>query len=165
MSHLEQTQALESNFERKTYLDETIQLTRMIESSYLDLASRLLNIRDQELWRGHYDSWQEFLEDVRISNSRASRLITLYEKLVLDYGIKKEDLTPIGWSSAYQIAKHTENKLEAQELITFARHTRRKDLEDELRERKTGCQDHEIGEKIILGKCKNCGKLVRLDEN
>lgn len=148
------------------FIKETLQLRQNLEEGFLELGARLAKIRNEELYKGHYDNFKEFLEDARLTESFASRLITIHTKLVEDMGVSRETLVPIGWSSLYQIAKYTDDKEETQELLQLAQKVRRQDLEDELRERKTGCTEHDLSdERIVLAKCKKCGTMVRIYED
>ena len=146
------------------FLNDTLKLRDNLEFGFLELGARLKKIRDERLFEGHYDSFREFLEEARLTESFASRLITIHIRFIEGFHMKREDLAHVGWSSLYQIAKHTEDEKEAKELVEMARTVRRSDLEDEIRERKTGCVDHELGEEtLILRRCVKCGKWVRCE--
>ncbi len=155
-----------SKVDKKEYLKETKRLREMIEGGFLTLGARLQKIRDERLYEGIHDSFREFLEDVKLTESFASRLITIHQRFVVEFGMKPKELAPIGWSSLYQIAKQIENQDEARELVAMAGQVRREDLEDELRERRTGCVEHVFTEeRIVLRRCKICGKLVKEHDN
>ena len=148
----------------QNFLQETLVLKRNLESNFLELGARLQKIRDERLYEGIYDSFKEFLEEARLTESFASRLITVHNRFIAGFHMKPEELSDVGWSSLYQIAKHTEDEVEAKELVGLAKTLRRVDLEDELRERRTGCTDHQFGEeRLVLQRCVNCGKWVRCE--
>ena len=148
------------------YIKVTVQLKRDLEKNFFVLGERLKKIRDDELYVGVYDSFREFLEDMRMTESFASRLIKVYSTFIERFKMKPETIATVGWSALYQIAKHTENKKEATDLVELARNVRRVDLEDELRERKTGCINHIFnGDKIVLKRCITCGKWVKINQH
>jgi hypothetical protein len=143
-------------------LSETIQLKKNLEKNFFELGARLQKIRDEQLYRGVYYSFKDFLDEMKLTESFASRLITVHKRFIGEFQMNPDDLASIGWSSLYQIAKHTKDREEATELVGMANLVRREDLEDELRERRSGCQNHQFTEEVlILKKCKNCGKMIR----
>lgn len=147
------------------FLQETLNLKRSLERDFLELGARLKRIRDDRLYEGVYDNFKEFLEEAKLTESFASRLITIHSRFIEGFHMKHEELSDVGWSSLYQIASYTQDEDEAKELVGMARQIRRVDLEDEIRERRTQCQSHEFsGETIILKKCIKCGKTVRVYE-
>lgn len=147
---------------KRKYLDDTLALRQNLEEGFISLGERFKKIRDERLYEGVYDSFKEFLDEARTSEATASKLITIYEKLVEGYNFPRERLAMIGWSSAYEIAKYSKTKKEAGELISIGSGARRSDLQDEIRERKTGCSEHQFnGERLVLKRCITCGKWVR----
>jgi len=147
------------------FLQQTLILKRSLERDFLELGARLKRIRDERLYEGTYDSFREFLDDAKLTESFASRLITIHSRFIEQFHMKQDELSDIGWSSLYQIASYTEDEEEAIELVGLAKRVRRVDLEDEIRERKTKCSEHEFGEeRIVLKKCIHCGKTVRVYE-
>jgi len=143
------------------YLKETLTLKKRLESSFLELGRRLMKIRDEQLWNGSYDTFVEFLHEARLSEGTASKLIAVHQTFVLDYKMKSDNLAVIGWSTLYNISKGVDNKKEAEEFVGKALLLRRTDIDEELREKRTGCKEHQWGEKIILRKCIKCSKIIK----
>lgn len=145
----------------QSYLKETLLLKKRLESSFLSLGERLMRIRDERLWEGSYENFVEFLHEARLSEGTASRLISVHQRFILDFKMKHERIASIGWSTLYEIGKEVSTKKEAEEFIEKALVLRRGDVQDDLREKKTGCRNHSWGEKIILRRCETCGKTVK----
>lgn len=103
-------------------ISDCIALKEMIEKSFILLAEKLKRIRDERLYEpAHEGFWQFLQEDLKMSESQASRMIITYEKLILGMGFTASRILEVGgWNEAYLIAKHARNKKEADELIDQA---------------------------------------------
>ena len=83
------------------YLRQTKELVTSIQTRFLELGARLFKIHEEKLWKGEYDSYPEFLESARISESQASIFANIHKYYVLEGGVKEERLAQIGYSSLH----------------------------------------------------------------
>ena len=81
----------------ESYLKETISLRHNIEGAFLELGERLNNIRSKAIWRGKYESYEEFLEDIKITPTIASSLVTVYTVYVLEHKVPIKKLSAVGY--------------------------------------------------------------------
>lgn len=146
------------------YCEETIELVHNIEEAFLSLGERLYKIRNEKMWEGRWDSYDDFLMDIKISRARESKLVSIYEKYVLEYKIEPEKLAKVNWSNLYTMLPAVKDKKSAEEWVEKGSVMFRKDIEDEVREVKRGgpCE-HEF-ERIVLDKCTKCFKSFRVYE-
>ena len=77
----------------------------------MELAKRLKKIRDQEMYLPAWESWSLYLEDIKVKDSVASRMITAYEKWVLEGGFSAKEVAPIGWSTLYDARHHVSREV------------------------------------------------------
>lgn len=136
---------------------QAIGLKGQIESAYLHLASLLKDIRDNVLYQPQYSNFDEFLQELDMSKGTASRMISSYEKLILEYGLDEKDVETIGWSKGYLVSRLAKDKSEAKELVELAQTQTSRDLELSLKESKGVNQmtcEHELQ---TLNICKKCG--------
>ncbi len=142
----------------------TLKLKKTLESGFLSLGEKLKKIRDERLWESNWESFELYLEDARITPATASRLITVYETFVLDYGMKEESLGSIGWSVLYEISLKSETKSEAKEFVEKAMVMKRDDLMHELKSKKRN-QDCKHPKKYQIEVCPDCPFKRRIYNN
>ena len=143
------------------YCDTTLKLKKTIETSFLSLGERLSKIRIERLWESNWSSWVEYLADMKITESTASRLITVYDTYVVKYALPEEKLASIGWSSLYEMARFIPSKQSAEDFVDKTFLMRKEDVRDEIRVARHGDHEHEWKE-IHLRMCTVCGKKERL---
>ncbi|MDL5400733.1 hypothetical protein QSI00_24520, partial [Escherichia coli] len=75
--------------------------------SFLLLGERLKKIRDEKLYIPSFEAFWCFAEEeIKLSESTCSRLISVYEKFILEWNIDPADVVAIGgWNEAYLIGK------------------------------------------------------------
>lgn len=147
------------------FLTETAKLARTIQASYLELGKRLAKIRNENLFAPAHDSFSEYLWEIRLSDSTASRIIFAWEKLVAEYGIEEEKIIEVGWSDAYAIGKQAKDKEEAESMLEEYGGQTSTDTRRGLTERKKGvsmsdCKHDEDYYDIRV--CRRCGMKYRL---
>lgn len=152
------------------YCEATIKLKRDLELSYLELAQRLYKIREQKMFEPNYETFDEFLQEIKISTSTASNLIGIWVRFVLQFKIKPKLLAEAGgWSVVAEILPHAENKQQAEKWLLQAKENSRQDLRKSLKEHVTGIDmslcKHEDKEIITFERCKKCGHSERLYED
>jgi hypothetical protein len=140
------------------YCEDTILLRDKIEESFLELGARLFKIRNEELFKGQYESYPLFLEELKISESVASRLVTVWRTFVDEYQLSPAKLLRIGWSDLYQVSRVTKDKDEVLELIEKGQVLSSGDLRKEMLEVSTGIEmaqcDHP--QAYVIKVCPTC---------
>lgn len=145
---------------RLNYCEETRLKVRELEGSFLVLGERLKKIRDEKLFIGQWETFEEYLEDVKLTAPTASKLINVYQKFLVEWQFRQEKLMEAGgWSVLYPILRIATSKEEAEEWVDKACVLSRKDLEKEITEAKTGidmskCKHHDT---YVLKVCRTCG--------
>jgi len=124
-------------------LDRCVALRVTIEGNFLEFAKLLYQIQAQSLWQGRHDSFNSFLEELKVSKGTASKLITVYETYVLERGFRNETLAKAGWSSLYSAIKLLDEDNTA-EVVEKATVLRQKDILLEVQEQSNPCL-HENG--------------------
>lgn len=153
---------MKKEIEPRSYCTETIQLKRTIQSAFLTLAERLYNIKRDEMWTTNWGSWQEYLEELDVSEATASKLIKVYEVYVIQYKIDEVKLVKLGWDSLYSaIPLIAESEKKPIEVVEDFSHLRKADQREVLREAKKGPCEHNW-EEISMRRCSHCGKMERV---
>jgi hypothetical protein len=133
------------------FLQDTINLVKSIETRFLELGARLYTIKDKEMWKDNYESFQDFLIDAKINPGNASILVSIHKNYAVEGGVPQEKLAGIGYSTLYEAIPLIE-KRGVTEVVEMARTLTRTEIKDEVRESKHGECTHEII--TICGKCK-----------
>lgn len=141
------------------YIRETIDLIKSIETRFLELGARLYRIREEKLYIGTYDSFQEFLDAAHISAGHASILAKIHKFYVVDGGQEIPQLAGIGYSNLYEAIPLIE-KDGMETTIVKAQTLTRSEIKDEVRDVQHGVHNHEAGEER-WGVC-TCGKFIRV---
>lgn len=140
------------------YLEETKELYRTLSEGFLSLGEHLYKIFTEELWRGKYDLYDEFLDDIGISPSNASKIRQVYEHYVLRIGYSdREKLSKVPWSTLYTGIKLVNTKTEVDDLML----KRRQDIEEIARIAKRGdCERHSWCTIRFCTKCQKREKVL-----
>jgi hypothetical protein len=145
-----------------SFVKETLALVRSIETRFLELGARLYKIREERLWEGSYDSFNDFLADAHLTAGNASILASIHKSYIVDGGMEQEQLAGVPYSNLYEAIP-----LIQKEGITVAavkaQTLTRSEIKDEVREQKLGVHEHEVGEDR-WGVC-SCGKFIKIHEN
>jgi len=143
------------------YCQATIELKKNIESAFLVLAEHLYNIRQQEMWQSNWSSWAEYLKELDVSESTASKLIKVHEVYVIQYQVEEKVLVDANWSSLYEaIPLLTEGKNPTEVVESFS-NLSRDDQRQLIKETKNGPCKHNW-ETITMRRCSGCGKMERV---
>lgn len=149
---------------KKNYCDITLKLEEGARTAYLMLAERLYNIRQERLYEPAWSSWQEFTMEFKdMSSSSISKLITVYEKFILEFGYNPSELVKAGgWTKLYQMGKQVKTKAEAEKWLSLAETSSRQDLDKFLVEAKTGVDMHTCAHEhtYTVEICEDCGIKV-----
>ena len=148
------------------YCSKTLEMEEGARLIYLILGERLYHIREQRLYEPQWSSWIEYcLEFKDLSTSGISKMITVYEKLVLELGFKPSELVKAGgWTKLYAIAQIIKDKKEADHWLHLASTLSRTHLMAEITEKTKGvemakCQ-HKNTYKVEI--CEDCGHKERI---
>lgn len=148
------------------YCEQTIELKSSLELGYLDLAQRLWKISERRMFEPNYESFEEFLMDIKISRATANKLMNIWHRFIHEFGIKPKLLADAGgWSIVAEVLPYARNKSEAEDWLLLAKSNSRNDLRKHLIEAKTGiimvnCR-HADEEEITFYKCRKCGETRR----
>jgi len=141
-----------------SYLQKTVELKSNIERSFLLLGERLKRIRDEKIYLPAYEAFWCFTEEqLKMSESTASRLISVYQKFILDWKVSPEKVIDIGgWNEAYLICKQAKNKDEAEELLEKYALMPPSEIRKEVASLKVGEHKHDWYE-LHIRQCRVCG--------
>jgi len=152
-----------SEITNNQFVRSTIELVKAIETRFLELGARLYKIREERLWEGSYDTFNDFLEEINLSKGNASILSSVHENYVLDGHVEIENLAGIPYSRLYEAIPLIEKEGVTSALVKATTLTRA-EIKDEVREQKLGEEhQHQVGEDRF-GVC-SCGKWIKIHEN
>ncbi|MBL0320517.1 MAG: hypothetical protein IPP74_14675 [Alphaproteobacteria bacterium] len=145
------------------YLRQTKELVTSIQTRFLELGARLYKIHEEKLWEGSFDSYVDFLESARISESQASIFANIHKYYVLEGGIQEDRLALIGYSNLHQALPLIQAE-GVESAVVKAQTLTREEIKDDVRGIKFGDEHaHSLGE-TRFAFCTECKKLVRLEE-
>lgn len=145
------------------FCEETISKKRLIEVSWLELCGRLKEIRDNGLYEGRWDSFEDFLHDpvMGLDKASASKMITIHERFIIEYKMEPERIAGVGgWSKVAEILPAVKDKQSAEVWMDKAAALSKSDIRKEVQEEKNpesiGCR-HKDSYKVVMSCCRNCG--------
>ena len=145
----------------KEYLAEARELKKNLETGFLILAEHLYKIRESEMWRGEYDSYEEFISDLDISRFTDCKLRAVYRRFVVEYKLPLEQIQTIAWTSLYTLSTKVQDKKVALSLLEKAETLRGREWLDEVRIASVGEHICVESREIKLAVCDICGKMTR----
>ncbi len=137
-------------------------LIKEVESNFFQIAEILYGVRSSASWQSKFATWEDFLDEVRLSKSTASMLLKVYKHFVIDGGRKTEQLIGAGYSNLYEAIPLLKEE-DVDTVIAKAKTLTRSELKAEVKEEKYGAHDCEIG-KERWAICKECGKFIRIHD-
>jgi len=96
--------------ESHKFCEETEQLARGVKFGLTLLSERLYKIKKQKLYRPQYQHFYMFCRQMEMHESVASRLVGIYEKLVLNLQVPFEEIKTVEYTKLYEIKKASESK-------------------------------------------------------
>lgn len=141
---------------------ETLEQLRALQSAtntaFITTGELLYKIRTEKLWQQAYESYDDFLMELRMSKGTASKLAKIYKVFVLDANLPTEEVARASWSTLGAILPHI-TPSNAAEWLNKAILLSRTDILRELKEQETGipmtdCK-HEKTHTIAI--CDDCG--------
>ncbi len=141
------------------YCNDPIDLVKNLEEGFLMLGERLKKIRDGRMYEPNHETFYDFLVECRMTESKASKVISVFEKFIEEYGFKPEQLTQIGWSLLYESIGLIKNKTEAKEMVHELTNRHNKDGRIYLLEKKRGVTQEECKhvDQYQITVCRDCG--------
>lgn len=156
----------------KLYCDQTAELKTNIEEAFITLGERLLQIRNEKIFEPHYDSFEDFVnEAMNMSLSSASKLINIFDKFILSYGMSKQELILVGQDRLKEILPAVHDQASAEEWVLKAKTLRfRDDLRKEVSAHRHGTdvplsESCEHTEAYTLKVCRACNERWALPNN
>ncbi len=147
------------------FCSHTIAFKHFIETQWLEFAGQLKEIRDRELYKGRWDSFEDFIADptMALDKGTASKMITIFERFILEYKISNFKIAQVGgWSKVAEILPVVKDKKSAEQWLSNATSLSKSDLRKEVKEEKTGIQmskcKHE--DYYIVKICRRCGDKI-----
>lgn len=146
----------------RKYIHDTIELRQIIEQSFLDLGERLAHIREKKLWKVDYESFDEFLVDLNVGKSLASKLMRIYEVFVKKCEIPSAVLSVLPWTSLYQLSRIIDTKEQAEAALQEMPYLKGNDLRMKIHELLTGKPCEHEWHEIHLRVCSHCPAKERI---
>ena len=78
-----------------------LSLKRDLEANFLTLASLLCLIKRDRLYENEYEAWWVFLDDLRLTEATASKLMKVYTTFIEQYKIAPAKVASSGGWSVY----------------------------------------------------------------
>lgn len=142
------------------YLQETTELKKNLEVAFIDLGRHLKRIKDEKLYLHGYENFLGFLDDIKVSESVASRLIAIYDKFIIQLGYAPAQVAEAGgWSLVSTILPVIQTREDADEWMNKATTLTRADLRREIKEHQSGIDmtKCEHAETYTVTICRDCG--------
>lgn len=139
----------------RSFLQETADLVKSIESSFLELGARLYLIRKDDEWQGHFESYEAFLEEARITPTLASILVKIHQYYIINHKAELRQLQGIGYSNLYEAIPLLEDE-DVTTVLAKAKILTRAEIKQEVRDEAHPDCEHLSHIKI----CADCKKRI-----
>lgn len=144
--------------------EEAITLKHQLEVGWLELCGMLKNIRDNKLYNGRWENFEDFLQDPQmgLDKASASKMITIHEKFILEYKMSPAKIANAGgWSKIAEILPTVKDKKSAEEWIVKCSYLSKSDLRSEVNEARhpesIGCKCAHV-KRVVMCICEDCNK-------
>lgn len=144
---------------------ETIEFKHKLEADFLELGRRLKEIKAKHLWEGGWDGWQEYLEDLRMDDGTAGKLMKIYGVFVQGCGFSPARIAKAGgWTRIAEVLPLIKTFEDAKRLFEMVVQMRnRTDIRRTVHEERAGTNmmicPHE--HTYLLRICDDCGVRMR----
>lgn len=145
-----------------TYCQRAVALKKNIEVTFLVLGEMLKNIRDEKRYEGTYTDFEEFLEDLNLTASNASKIITVFEYFCENLKVPEDKLVNAGgYSVLYELyilsKSEADQKSFVDEKLSMLASPMIGGRQKYLRELKNGVEACEHAWKDLhIRQCSNC---------
>lgn len=146
------------------FCQTTIGLVKQMEETFLILGARFKKIRDEQMYLPSYESFYDFLKECRLTESKASKLITVYETYVEEYGFSSEEIVAAGgWTLLYDAKSLIKNKGDAKRVLHDLKHRDERDGRAYLMEARKGVEQEKCKHRdtYTIVCCRECGLKIR----
>lgn len=154
------------------FCEETAELKSQTEEAFLELGSRLNEIKTKQLFLGRWEDFDHYCrEELKMTQQTAYKLISIYETFIVQYKVPIDKLAKAGgWTMLATILPVVENKEDAHECVDQAIALQSKrELAQWVREKKTGVNPtnckHKLTETYMVSRCLDCGEVHRVYED
>jgi len=144
------------------FVRQTIELVKSIETRFLEVGARLYKIREERLWEGTYNSFEDFLAEIKMTKGNASILASVHKNYVLEGGIEPKQLAGIPYSNLYEAIPLIEKEGVTSAAVKAETLTR-SEIKDEVQEKKLGVHEHIPKDDSRWAVCE-CGKFIKIHE-
>lgn len=139
------------------FCQQTINLRNVIEMGFLELGERLHKILEGKLYEGNWDSWADYLEDLKLTPASASKLIRIHQVFVLEYKFSKKQIAAVGKEVSYDLTRVVKTRKEAEEWLDRGQDLRLDDVRIAIKEHKSGVMQVDCHHNWVnLRRCVNC---------
>lgn len=147
------------------FCKETITKKHLLETGWIELASRLKEIRDSELYKGGWENFEDFLNDpeMDMDPSQASRIISIHERLVLEHNISPAQIAEsAGWAKISEVLPVITDKESAIEWLDKCKVLTKSDLRKEVKVARGGKKEEECAHlnTYTIVVCRDCGLKI-----
>ena len=122
-------------------LDRAITFFETARFNLLAGAADLWKIRKEELWRGNYESFNDYLREVKISAGTASKLVSVYEHFCVGGRFSQAKLSGTDYENLYMAIRYPgdyDKQLSAAQTLS------RQELRQELKNPNDDCEHEAI---------------------
>jgi hypothetical protein len=151
------------------YCRKAIDAKTNIEVRFLELGAMLYKIKEQDMYEPAWSSWEEFRDELKLSDASVSKLLNIYKIFVLHYQIPNERLSLAGgWSAVAEllpaISPETTSRERVEELLDIATIQTRMDVRRTVSDVKRGkpCE-HKITHDLHLRCCDDCSERWKIE--
>ncbi len=133
--------ATDMDIEKTNILDRAISFFETARQNLLAGAADLWKIKKEELWKGNYDSFSDFLRDVKVSDGTASKLIAVVEHFCVQGGFSHAKIEGTDYEKLYMAIRYpgdTEKQLAAAQTLS------RSELRHEILNENDDCEHEAI---------------------
>jgi hypothetical protein len=145
------------------YCSDTIALVSTLEEAFLTLGERLKKVRDEQLYLPTYDTFRDFLEECRMKEGTASKLISVYSTFIETYEMSPTEVAAVGWSVLYESIPLIKSKKDAVDVVHELSNRRDKDARDYVREKRSGIDQDKCAHEDVysIRCCRTCGLKIK----
>lgn len=150
---------MNKSLQRLGYCEKALTLKNEIEDNFLLLAEYLYNIKEHSMYEPQWSSFEEYVEELKMSTTNVNRLIQIHKTFIMEYGFSSKEVITAGGSSVLgEIMPQIHSRSDAIHWMRQSATLTRKHLREELLEAKSGILqtkcDHDMYHIQI---CRNCG--------
>lgn len=156
-----------SEKKRHEFCLEALDLKKNIECDFLELGMLLYKIKEERYYEAGWSSWEEYVMELKMSESSISRLIRIYQIFILRFKFAPAQLAPIGWTNVAELLpqiKETTPRNDVHGWLDEMADLSRSDLRRTITERKKGVSMDDCKHKdtYTIKICRDCGDRWKL---